>query len=162
MRISTITNWAYGVTVFLTVLSGGAFILSARSAEQERRAVEEHLALDELGEELALGAEERSDEARLFVMRGEDRHLQAFRGRENEERRHEAAIRGVRALEASPAELSALEEVEAESEALDKIELAAISAYQAGDRAGAQTALFGPDHERQQTALLEAVTRFRE
>ena len=34
MRISTITNWAYGITVALTVLSGAAFILSARSAEQ--------------------------------------------------------------------------------------------------------------------------------
>ncbi|KQV43580.1 MULTISPECIES: diguanylate cyclase [unclassified Rhizobium] len=162
MRISTITNWAYGITVALTVLSGTAFILSARSAEQERRAVEEHLALDDLGEELALGAEERSDEARLYVMRGEERHLDAFRGREDEERRHEAAIRGVRALEASPAELAALEEIEAHAEALDKIESPAVAAYQAGDKAGAQSTLFGPAHERQQTALLEAVTRFRQ
>ncbi|MDQ0319523.1 diguanylate cyclase (GGDEF)-like protein [Pararhizobium capsulatum DSM 1112] len=162
MRISTITNWAYGITVLLTVLSGGAFILSARSAEQERRAVEEHLAFDDLGEELALGAEERTDEARLFVIRGEERHLQAFRGRENEERRHEAAISDIRALDPSPAEATALEEVEAHADALDKIELAAIAAYQGGDRQTAQSALFGPDHERQQTALLETVTRFRE
>jgi diguanylate cyclase (GGDEF)-like protein len=162
MRISTITNWAYGVTVLLTVLSGGAFILSARSAEQERLAVEQHLALYTLGEELALGAEERSGEARLYVMRGEERHLEAFHVREDEERRHEAAIGGVRALGASDAELAALREVEAHAEALDKIELAAISAYQGGNREAAQTALFGTDHERQQTALLEAVTRFRE
>ena len=162
MRISTITNWAYGITVALTVLSGAAFILSARSAEQERRAVEEHLALDDLGEELALGAEERSDEARLYVMRGEDRHLEAFHGRENEERRHEAAIRGVRSLEVTPAELAALEEIEAHAEALDKIESPAVAAYQAGDKAGAQSTLFGPAHERQRTALLEAVTRFRQ
>jgi diguanylate cyclase (GGDEF)-like protein len=161
MRISTITNWAYGITVLLTVLSGGAFILSARSAERERIAVEEHLALDRLGEDLALGAELRSDEARLYVMRGEERHLQAFHVREDEERHHQAAIRGVRALEASPAELAALAEVEAHAEALDKIEVEAIAAYQAGDRAGAQAALFGPEHERQQTALLETVTRFR-
>ncbi len=50
MRISVITNWAYGITVLLTVLSGGAFILSADSANRERRAVEQHLALDDLGD----------------------------------------------------------------------------------------------------------------
>ncbi|TGS36262.1 diguanylate cyclase, partial [Mesorhizobium sp. M8A.F.Ca.ET.182.01.1.1] len=75
MRISAITNWAYGVTVVLTALSGAAFIMSSRSAVEERVAVEEHLTLDSLAEDLALGAEVRSDEARLFVMRGEERHL---------------------------------------------------------------------------------------
>ena len=101
MRISTITNWAYGITVLLTVLSGAAFILSAYSATQERIAVQEHLALDDLGEELALGAEETTDEARLYVMRGEDRHLQTFQGKEGEERRRETAIGKVRTLGAS-------------------------------------------------------------
>jgi hypothetical protein len=68
MRINAITNWAYAVTVVLTALSGGAFILSTNSANEERLAVEEHLAFDTLAEELALGAEERTDEARLYVM----------------------------------------------------------------------------------------------
>ena len=43
MRITSITNWAYGITVILTALSGGAFMMSSRSALQERAAVEEHL-----------------------------------------------------------------------------------------------------------------------
>lgn len=162
MRINAITNWAYGVTVVLTALSGSAFILSADSATQERRAVEEHLALDALAEELALGAEERSDEARLYVMRGEERHLDAFHGKEGEEHRREVAIKDVRTLGVLPAELAALEEVESDAEALDKIEVAAIDAYRGGDPAKAQQMLFGPEHERFQTALLETVTRFRE
>jgi CHASE3 domain sensor protein len=141
MRINAITNWAYGVTVVLTVLSGGAFILSAGSANEERRAVEEHLAFDTLAEELALGAEERSDEARLYVMRGDERHLEAFHGREGEEHRREAAIKNARAQGASPAELAALAEVEQDAEALDKIEAAAIDTYRNGDRAAAQQAL---------------------
>ena len=58
MRISTITNWAYGVTVGLTLLSGGAFILSARSADHERQAVVESQALDELSERLTMAAEQ--------------------------------------------------------------------------------------------------------
>jgi hypothetical protein len=69
MRIGTITNWAYAVTVALTALSGAAFIMSSRSAVEERDAVEEHLTLDVLAEELAKDAEIRSDQARLYVMR---------------------------------------------------------------------------------------------
>ena len=116
----------YGVTVVLTVLSGGAFILSAHSANEERLAVEEHLAFDKLAEELALGAEERSDEARLYVMRGDERHLEAFHGKEGEERRREAGIKNAREQGASSAELAALAEIEQDAEALDKIEAAAI------------------------------------
>ncbi|MCV9965783.1 diguanylate cyclase [Pararhizobium sp. BT-229] len=162
MRINEITNWAYAVTVALTVFSGGAFILSTESANQERVAVEQHLTLDTLAEELALGAEERSDEARLYVMRGEERHLEAFHAKEIEERRREAAIRNVRSLGVTPAELAALEEIERDAEALDKIEVAAVEAYRKGDQAAAQVMLFGPEHERFQTDLLETVARFRE
>lgn len=54
-------------------------------------AVEEHLTLDSMAEELALGAEVRSDEARLFVMRSEERHLNAFCADEESERRREMA-----------------------------------------------------------------------
>lgn len=162
MRINAITNWAYCVTVALTALSGGAFILSARSASQERIAVEEHLALDALAGDLALGAEERSDEARLYVMRGDQRHLDAFHVKEAEERRYEAKIKDAQAQGASPAEMAALHEIEQDAEALDKIEIAAIDAYRNGDRVAAQQMLFGPEHERFQTALLETVTRFRD
>ncbi|MGF6155070.1 diguanylate cyclase (GGDEF)-like protein [Ensifer sp. KUDG1] len=162
MRINAITNWAYGVTVLLTGLSGAAFILSTDSAIKERQAVEQHLVLDTLGEELALGAETRSDEARLYVMRGDERHLEAFHRAEEEERRREEATKTATKLGATPAEIAALQEIVREAEALDKIEVAAIEVYQKGDRAGAQEKLFGPEHERLQTALLETVARFRD
>jgi hypothetical protein len=75
MRISTITNWAYGITVLLTGISGVASIVSVRAADDERIAVARHLTLDDLGEELSLVAERRSDEARLYAMREAPRHL---------------------------------------------------------------------------------------
>lgn len=162
MRISTITNWAYAITVVLTALSGAAFIMSSRSAVQERLAVEEHLTFDTLAEELALGAEVRSDEARLYVMRGEERHLQAFRAEEEGERRHEAAAAKLASQDLSPTEAGALQEIDTEAEELDKIEIAAIEAFQRGDRSGAQGMLFGPEHERLQAALLDTVTHFRD
>ncbi|MEI3850659.1 MULTISPECIES: sensor domain-containing diguanylate cyclase [Ensifer] len=163
MRINAITNWAYGVTVLLTGLSGAAFILSTDSAIRERQAVEQHLVLDTLGEELALGAEVRSDEARLYVMRGGDeRHLEAFHRAEGEERKREEAIKTATSFGASQGEIAALQEIMREAEALDKIEVAAIEAHQKGDRTTAQEKLFDPEHERLQTALLDTVARLRD
>jgi diguanylate cyclase (GGDEF)-like protein len=162
MRITTITNWAYGVTVVLTALSGSAFIMSSRSAVEERLAVEEHLTLDTLAEELALGAEVRSDEARLYVMRGEARHLQAFHAEEDAERRREAAGSKLAARGLPKAETEALKEIDTDAEELDKIELVAIEAFQRGDRDAAQGQLFGPEHEQLQNDLLDTVRDFRD
>lgn len=162
MRIATITHWAYGITVVLTALSGISFILSSNSALQERAAAEEHLKLDTLGEELALGAEARSDEARLYVMRGEERHLQAFRAEEVAERRLEVVGAELAARDPAPAEAAALQAIDGQAEELDKLEAAAIEAYQNGSKAAAQEALFGAEHERVQKALLQTVAHFRD
>lgn len=162
MRISTITNWAYGVTVILTALSGAAFIMSSRSAVEERVAVEEHLELDSLAEELALGAEVRTDEARLFVMRSEERHLNAFRAEEERERRREAAAGELLSKGLPQGEADALKKVKTEADELDKLEIAAVAAFQRGDRNAAQTILFGPEHQRLQRELLDTVAHFRD
>ena len=71
MKISTITNAAYGITVALTALAGTAFILSNRMASEERQAVEIRMALEDLGAQVETDAELRTDEARLFVMRAD-------------------------------------------------------------------------------------------
>nr|WP_298094029.1 diguanylate cyclase [uncultured Shinella sp.] len=162
MRITTITNWAYGITVALTALSGAAFILSSRSAVEERAAAEQHLMLDTLAEELALGAEVSTDEARLYVMRGEERHLQAFQIDEAEERQREAAAAKLASQSLTSSEAQALLAVNADAEELDKLERAAIEAYQRGEKAAAQDLLFGPEHERVQKALLQTVAHFRD
>ena len=161
MRISTITNWAYGVTLLLTAVSGTAFLLSAQASGDERAAVETHLALDSLGDGLALAAEERSDEARLYAMRGADRHLAAFRTEEREAHSREQAIDRLKKHGLSPTERAALTEAERNLDELDAIEVAAVAKAEAGDRTTAQTMLFGPDHERAQTAVLEPIRRFR-
>lgn len=162
MRITTITNWAYGITVVLTALSGASFIMSSRSALQERSAVEEHLVLDTLAEELALGAEAMTDEARLYVMRGEERHLQAFQAEEGIERRREQAVTKLAAQALLPTEVEALAEIVRDAEALDKIEAGAIERFQRGDKIAAQDILFGAEHERVQNALLQTVAHFRD
>lgn len=161
MRISTITNWAYGFTLLLTGISGIAFISSVRAADEERLAVQQHLTLDDFGEELSIAAEKRSDEARLYAMRGAARHLNAFRAEERDIHARERIIERLHALDLAPAERAALREVQRNLEELDALERAAIAKAQAGDMASAQTMLFGPDHERAQTGVLEPVNRFR-
>ncbi|CAM5568734.1 hypothetical protein MAUB1S_09545 [Mycolicibacterium aubagnense] len=162
MRITSITNWAYGITVVLTALSGGAFMMSSHSALQERAAVEEHLALDTLAEDLALGAELGSDEARLYVMRGDQRYLEAFRAQENSERSAETTAGKLTARGLAPGEAEALKAVVRDVDALDKIEAAAIEAFRHGDKIAAQEGLFGAEYERVQSALVQTVAHFRD
>ncbi|PWE54064.1 diguanylate cyclase [Metarhizobium album] len=160
MRINEITNWAYGFTVLLTALSGAAFMLSANSANQERIAVEQHLALDGLAKHLALVAEERTDEARLYVIRGHERHFEAFAAKENEERNLEHTIERIKEFGASDEELRVLQSVGAAADALDSTEQAAVAAYRRNDVSGARQLLFGPEHERLQALLLGQVEQF--
>lgn len=161
MRISTITNWAYGVTVVLTGLSAAAFLLAAKAAQDERIAVEQHLAFDTLAEDLMVGAEKLSDEARLYAMRGDERHLRAYRQEATTTRTRERAIEQVRQRGATHAELSAIAEAEANFDQLDGLERRGIEAAARGDRAGAEEILFGPEHERAQAIILASLDHFR-
>ena len=162
MKISTITNWAYGVTVVLTVLSGVAFILSVDSAHDERKAVEVHLVLNELGEQLEIDAELRTDEARLYVMRGDATHLAAFEVYNAEEHRLEDKARHAGDFGATQDELALLLEINNQADTLEAIELKAINAYQAGDVQAARDLLFGEEHYQHHIQLVTDVEKFRE
>ena len=161
MKISTITNWAYGVTVVLTAVSGIAFIAAADSAREERRAVSVHLALNELGEELEIGAELRTDEARLYVMRGDRAHLQAFKVADTAEHQLEATAREAAPLGATDEEQAFLNRITTDVDALEALELEAIEAYQSGDPATAEEILFGAEHYRYHITLIDDVQQFR-
>jgi HAMP domain-containing protein len=161
MRISTITNWAYGITVLLTGLSGAAFLTAANAAEREREAVEQHLVFDVMAEDLAVGVEKLSDEARLYAMRGDARHLDAYHYEASEVQTRERAIERVRAMGAAPGELAAIVEAERNVGELARIEHTAVAAVQRGDAPAAQALLFGPEHERAQAIVLASLDHFR-
>jgi diguanylate cyclase (GGDEF)-like protein len=162
MKISTITNWAYGVTVLLTGLSGAAFLMSARAAENERASVEQHLAFDVLAEDLISGTDALTDQARLYAVRGADRHLDAYRHEALVVRTRDRAIERVRQMGAPAPELAAVAEAERNLGELNRIETEAIAAVRAGRREGAEAQLFGPEHERAQAAVLSALDHFRD
>lgn len=161
MRISTITNWAYGITVLLTGLSGAAFLMAANAARDERAAVEQHLAFDLLAEDLVVGTEKLSDEARLYAVRGAARHIDAYRHEASEVRTRDRAMQRVRTMGAAPLELAAIAEADRNLADLNRIELTGVTVAHGGDRQAAQGLLFGPEHERVQAAVLGALDHFR-
>ncbi|WP_312402863.1 diguanylate cyclase [Rhizobium sp.] len=161
MRLSTITHLAYAVTLVLTAISASTFILSARSASQERTAIQQHLEVDDLAEELAVIAESRTDEARLYVMRGDEQHLARFYVDDDQEGHLEGSIAKLSGIGISPEEKAMFDRIRNAADAIDAIEKDAISTYRAGRQSDAQQALFGDEHYRLQTELLKQVEEVR-
>ena len=52
MRIATITNWAYGATVCLTIASGIVMLMASSADNTERQAVAQRQVFDRLTEEI--------------------------------------------------------------------------------------------------------------
>ena len=161
MKISTITNAAYGITVALTALAGTAFILSNRMASEERQAVEIRMALEDLGAQVETDAELRTDEARLFVMRGDPAHLSVFERVTEEEHRLEALAHRLGTLGGTEDEKALLEGVAVLADQLEEIETQAIEAYRSGEREAARATLFGDAHYTLHLKLLGEIGRLR-
>ena len=73
MRIATITNWAYGATVCLTIASGIVMLMASSADNTERQAVAQRQVFDQLTEEIDNDAWALSDLARLYVV-GKDQN----------------------------------------------------------------------------------------
>ena len=79
MRLSTITNWAYGATVALTLVSGATMLRASSVEEQERAAVSQRATFDQLTATLEEDVYRLSEQARGFVVTGNPSHLIAYR-----------------------------------------------------------------------------------
>lgn len=160
MRISTITNWAYALTVGLTLLSGGSFIIATYYADRERDAIDAAWEADESVEALARSAELTTEDARLYVFTGEQRYRDAFEAALTEERERERAVRMLHDAGLSEEEMAALRAVETNAEILDAIEEQAVANFANGVVEQARAALFSPEHEEAQFGLLSSVSHF--
>ncbi|SIP94759.1 diguanylate cyclase (GGDEF) domain-containing protein [Rhizobium sp. RU20A] len=161
MKISTITNWAYGVTLVLTILSGGAMFVAVNRAEGERIAVQDHLAISDAANDLAVSVETITAAARLYVMRGEERFLKAFNSGSDDEHRGATHLKMLADSDPSADEKSILESLPDAAGALDTYEADAINLYRNGDAAGARSLLFSDEHERHESDLLNLVRQLR-
>jgi len=162
MRISTITNWAYAITVGLTLVSGAAFIIAAKSAEAERDATERAWRLDEQIESLSRAAEQTTEDARLYIQKGEERYLKAFHAAYSDERAREKSLKELGQAELTSQELTSLKTIIADAELLDTIEEQAVKDFANGDTERARAAVFSAEHENAQFGLLASVAHFTE
>lgn len=84
MRIATITNWAYGVTVCLTIASGIVMLMASHADNVERQAVKQRQIFDQLTEEIEAETWMLSDLARLYAIKKEPDVLKAYQAKEGE------------------------------------------------------------------------------
>ena len=82
MRIATITNWAYGATVCLTIVSGVVMLMASNADNVERQAVEQRQVFDQLTEEVDVEIWSLSDLARLYVIKQDPDLLAEYQQKE--------------------------------------------------------------------------------
>src|SRR3546814_9739144 len=110
MRLSTITNYAYGATVALTLASGAVMLGASGAEEKERAAVEQRGMFDQMASALVEDAYRLTEQARAYVITGDPSHIVAYRREKAALRSVEQRITHLRDQGASISELAALQQ----------------------------------------------------
>ncbi|RJG51761.1 diguanylate cyclase [Sphingobium terrigena] len=161
MRLATITNWAYGTTVLLTLASATTMLLASGAQEKERAAVAQRYQLDQATSKIAAEVSASNDEARDFVITGEESHLAAYRREAEALRSVENRARHLKDNGASADELSALSEAMRWADSLQDEQVDAIAARQRGDDDRAREILFGAEYQRGLDRVTGNIERFQ-
>ena len=161
MRLATITNWAYGITVALTLASGATMIAASRAQQQERAAVAQRYNIDKVTSIAGNDAAELSSYARHFALNGNAADLLAYKRElaglgtieDRTSRIHDAG--------ASVDELADLHAALRWTDALQSLQQAAIAARQSGDRDRAIEIMFSSEYERELERIRSAIDAFQ-
>jgi len=161
MRLATITNWAYGATVALTLASGAAMLVASSYQDRERAAVAQRFSLDQATSTIDEDVAVLSDLARKFAVNGEPADLIAYQRERAETQAVEEHTRRIRDAGASPDELSNLGAILRWANALQGEQLQAIAARQNRDKEAAIRVVFSSEYEGELGRILAAVQRFQ-
>lgn len=162
MRLATITNWAYGATVVLTIVSSTTMIFASNAQDHERAAVEQRYVLDQATSELGMEIYALSDKARQFVNTGDPTYMAAYRSELVALKAVEDRIRHIGDAGASAGELDALKKAVALADTLHDEQETALAAQESGNSAAARQILFGAEYERQLERAELEVQRFQD
>lgn len=162
MRLATITNWAYGATVVLTIVSSTTMIFASNAQDHERAAVEQRYLLDRATADLGSDIYALSDRARQFVNTGDPTYLAAYRSEVAALKAVEDRIRHIGDAGATAGELDALKKAVRLADTLHDEQETALSSYENGDPAAARLILFGAEYERQLDRAELEVQRFQD
>ncbi|HDS9360117.1 TPA: diguanylate cyclase [Enterobacter chengduensis] len=162
MRIATITNWAYGATVCLTIASGVVMILASNADSVERQAVKQRQQFDQITEEVETDAWMLSDLARLYVIKKEPGILDEYRQKEGVLKRTEHRMVQLKDAGASSEELMLLGEGLKIIDELQDEQQAALSSMARGEGQQAVDLLFGSAYEQELERAQRQIDHFRQ
>ena len=161
MRLATITNWAYGATLVLTLASGTTMILASNAQDRERAAVEQRYRLDQATENLDAEIFALTDHARQFLNTGDPTYRILYQRDVTTLGSVEDRVRHLGDAGASPDEISTLKEAIRWADTLHDEQAEAVAAHERGDEQRARQILFGAEYERELDRARSAVGRFQ-
>lgn len=161
MRLATITNWAYGTTVALTLVSATTMLLATGAQEREREAVQQRYTLDKATARLGDDIYALTDNARQYVNTGDPTYELLYRREAEQLGTVEKRISAIGDAGASGEELATLESAIRWADTLHDEQQAALAAHADGDEKRARALLFGPEYERELGQSEAFLQRFR-
>ncbi|MEZ7215205.1 diguanylate cyclase [Klebsiella spallanzanii] len=161
MRIATMTNWAYGITVALTIASGIAMLMASSADNAERRAVEQRQVFDRLTEEVESGAWELSDLARLYVIQKNPDVLREYRQQSQTITAIEQRLEKLKDNGATGEELALLRDGLQIAEELQDEQKTALANIARGGEKEAVSLLYGVPYEQELERVQTQLDHFR-
>lgn len=162
MRIATITNWAYGATVCLTLASGVVMLMASHADSVEREAVKQRQQFDQLTENVETDAWMLSDLARLFVIKKEPYVLEEYRAKERELKGIEHRLEALKDTGASVEELALLQEGLKIIDELQDEQQVALASMAQGNEQQAVALLYGNTYEQELERAQSQIDHFRQ
>ncbi|EOU9534419.1 diguanylate cyclase [Cronobacter dublinensis] len=149
MRIATITNFAYGATVALTLASGVVLMMASSADKEERAAVRQSAVFDRLTETVEQETYALTELARVYVVDRRAEDLAAWQAKKAQDDNDEAHLARLRDVGASPEELDHLREGMALAHELEDEQQQAVDAVARGENERAMQLLFSVGYERE-------------
>ena len=161
MRIATITNWAYGATVCLTIASGIVMLMASNADTVERQAVLQRQVFDQLTEDVETDAWALSDLARLYVVKKEPQILSEYRQKEGSLQSIDTRLSRLKDNGATDEELAVLHEGLKIIDELQDEQQSAIASVARDEAPQAVALLYGGPYEQELDRVQSQIDHFR-
>ncbi|EPM0825561.1 diguanylate cyclase [Klebsiella aerogenes] len=161
MRIATMTNWAYGITVGLTIASGMAMLIASGADRAERQAVQQRDTFVRLVDEIERDAWELSDLVRLYVIEKQPETLQQYHQQVQTLESIENRLLKLKDVGASQQELALLHDGLRIVDELQDEQQAAIDRVARGEEKEAILQVYGKPYEQELERVQTQIDHFR-
>lgn len=155
------TNWAYGITVGLTIASGMAMLIASGADRAERQAVQQRDTFVRLVDEIERDAWELSDLARLYVIEKQPETLQQYRQQVQTLESIENRLLKLKDVGASQQELALLHDGLRIADELQDEQQTAIDRVARGEEKEAILQVYGKPYEQELERVQTQIDHFR-